>query len=101
MREKWSDKYVFSTVTDLTSFLALDRTMSQSVTSDTRWLSDKLIQTKLAVQPNKTPCIRGVALIRLKTEVTDRKYILKWNVVTRKNMTKLTEETTCGEFVSG
>ena len=71
------------------------------MTFDMRWFSDKLNKTQLAVQLNKTSCVRVVGLIHPKTKVIDKKYILKWNVVTRKNMTKLTEETTCGEFVSG
>ena len=54
-----------------------------------QWLSDKLLQTKLAVQQNKTPCVRVVGLILLKIAVTDNKYILKWSDVVRKKMTKL------------
>ena len=46
----------------------------QNVTFDTRWPSDKLIETKLAIQLNKTLCVRVVGLICLKIEVTD-KYI--------------------------
>ena len=47
----------------------------QNVTFDMRGPSDKLIETKLAIQLNKTLCVRVVGLIRLKTEVTDNKYI--------------------------
>ena len=67
----------------------------QNVTFDTRWPSDKLIETKLAVQQNTTPCVRVVGLSHLKTEATDDKYILKWNTVTRKKITKLIKEVTC------
>ena len=38
----------------------------QNVTFDMRWVSDKLIQTKLAVQQNKTLCVWVVGLIHLK-----------------------------------
>ena len=68
----------------------------QNMTFDMCWLSDKLIQTKLAVQRNKTPCVRVAGLIHLKIEVTDNKYILKLNVVTKKEITKLIKEVTCG-----
>ena len=69
----------------------------QNMTFDMRWFSDKLNKTQLAVQLNKTSCVRVVGLIHPKTKVIDKKYILKWNVVTRKKMGKLIKEVTCGK----
>ena len=100
--KKWSDMYMLSTLTEITSVLGLDKTECPKcdlLHASAQWQTD--IKAQWVVQLNKTPCIRVVGLIHVEVRVTNNKYVLSRNAVIRKKHAKLIEEITSCKFVSG